>query len=91
MAFVNWTSEAFQDLDDITVYVGSRNLPAAHRLADLIYGCAEQLADYPYIGREGREPGTRELIAHPNYVIVYAVRDQTVRVLRVLHAAQRYP
>ena len=91
MAFVNWTSEAWQDLDAISAYIGARNLPAAERLSELIYTTAEKLGDHPYIYREGREPGTREVVAHPNYIIVYSVAEYTVRILRVLHAAQQYP
>ncbi|MFO1210519.1 MAG: type II toxin-antitoxin system RelE/ParE family toxin [Amaricoccus sp.] len=36
-------------------------------------------------------PGTRELVAHPSYRLIYNVRGDTVRILRVLHTARRWP
>jgi plasmid stabilization system protein ParE len=40
-------------------------------------------------GRLGREPGTRELVVtRLPYVVVYAVRDDTVWIVRVLHTAR---
>jgi plasmid stabilization system protein ParE len=35
--------------------------------------------------------GTRELVVHPNDLLVYDVADERVRVLRVLHAAMQWP
>ena len=45
----------------------------------------------PYLYRPGRVPGTREAVVHPNYVMVYRVEGETITILRVLHAAQRWP
>jgi plasmid stabilization system protein ParE len=41
--------------------------------------------------RSGREPGTREVVAHPNYILVYRVMDDWIEVVNVIHARQRYP
>jgi plasmid stabilization system protein ParE len=49
------------------------------------------LIDHPQFGRPGRIIGTRELVAHRNYILVYDVTADTVRVLRVLHAARQWP
>ncbi|WP_309837959.1 type II toxin-antitoxin system RelE/ParE family toxin [Caballeronia sp. LZ065] len=45
----------------------------------------------PYLFRTGRELGTREIVAHPNYVVVYRVVDGLIEVVNVIHARQRYP
>ncbi|SCC95931.1 protein of unknown function [Thiomonas sp. X19] len=37
----------------------------------------------PYLYRAGRIPGTRELVAHPNYIVVYQVTER-LEVLNVL-------
>ena len=45
----------------------------------------------PHLYRPGRVPGTREAVVHPNYVMVYRIEGETITILRVLHAAQRWP
>ncbi|WP_275667776.1 type II toxin-antitoxin system RelE/ParE family toxin [Fastidiosibacter lacustris] len=49
-----------------------------------------RLLDFPKMGRSGRVKGTRELVTWANYIIVYQENDNTVRILRILHAAQQW-
>lgn len=51
------------------------------------------LAFRPHKGRNGRVEGTRELVIHPHFVLVYEVDSQwgKVYILRVLHTAQKWP
>ena len=52
----------------------------------------ELLARYTALGRPGRVEGTRELVvAGTPYVIPYGVRENRVEVLRVFHAARKWP
>ena len=60
-------------------------------LDELISEKAARLIDHPQLGRPGRVAGTRELVAHRNYIVVYDVTGELVRVLRVLHAARQWP
>ena len=48
-------------------------------------------AEHPYLFRLGRVSGTRELVAHPNYVVVYRVLADRVEIVNVVHARQQYP
>ena len=41
--------------------------------------------------RAGREPGTREAVITPNYILLYCVTAEAVEVLNVLHTRQQYP
>ena len=67
-------------------------LPAAAlALDELFEEKATLLVDHPRMGRRGREADTRELVAHHNYILVYDVTGDGVRVLRVLHAARQWP
>ncbi|HAV51468.1 MAG TPA: type II toxin-antitoxin system mRNA interferase toxin, RelE/StbE family, partial [Brevundimonas sp.] len=50
-----------------------------------------QVSAHPRSGREGRVPGTREALIHPNYILVYRVEAHQIRLINVLHSARRYP
>nr|WP_202816369.1 type II toxin-antitoxin system RelE/ParE family toxin [Immundisolibacter cernigliae] len=86
-----WTPEATQDRDEIFDYIEAHNPAAALALDELFAENAGRLVDHPGLGRPGRVAGTRELVAHQNYVLVYDVTGDLVRVLRVLHAARQWP
>ncbi len=86
-----WTPEATQDRDEIYDYIEADNPAAALALDELFAEKAGRLVDHPGLGRPGRVAGTRELVAHQNYILVYDVAGELVRVLRVLHAARQWP
>jgi plasmid stabilization system protein ParE len=50
-----------------------------------------RLADHPPLGKSGRIPGTRELIPHESYSLVYEVDGETVWILALLHTARLWP
>ena len=86
-----WTPESIQDREDIYDFIEADNPAAALDLDEMFSEKALHLVDHPGLGRLGRVVGTRELVAHPNYILVYDERGDRVRVLRVLHAARRWP
>ncbi|MDR6848643.1 addiction module RelE/StbE family toxin [Sphingomonas sp. BE270] len=86
-----WRPKARRDLLDIAAFIRQRNPVAAQRLAALIRDAAERLPEHPYVHRPGRVPGTREAVVHPNYILIYRVLADTVEVITVLHARQKYP
>ncbi len=49
------------------------------------------LEQHPGMGRAGRIIGTRELVVHKNYVLIYRVRSERVEVIEVLHTAKKFP
>ncbi|MGK2913002.1 MAG: type II toxin-antitoxin system RelE/ParE family toxin [Porticoccaceae bacterium] len=70
----------------------SRDNPAAAvALDELLSEKAARLVNHPGMGRPGRVAGTRELVAHQNYIMIYDTADDRVRVLRVLPAAREWP
>lgn len=74
------------------MYIAGDNPDAAVALDDLFQEKAGLLlTDYPRAGRPGRVEGTRELVAHRHYILVYDVDDDRVRILRVLHTSLQYP
>ncbi|MEW9853644.1 type II toxin-antitoxin system RelE/ParE family toxin [Novosphingobium sp. M1R2S20] len=90
MALV-WRESARQDLRQIFSYIADRDLAAAERLAAAIEACAERLPEHPFLYRPGRVPGTREAVAHPNYILVYRVGTSAVEIVSLVHARQQYP
>ena len=88
---VRWSATALEDVDEMATFIARDNPAAADRMTDLVFEAAEKLAIGPYHYRPGREPGTREAVVHPNYILVYAVGTDAIRVLRLLHARQQYP
>jgi toxin ParE1/3/4 len=86
-----WTFEARADRRAIFSYIENDNPRAAIKLDELFSKRAAQLVTHPMMGRIGRVPGTRELVAHPNYILIYDVAGEAVRILRILHAARQWP
>ncbi|BAT61811.1 plasmid stabilization system protein [Variibacter gotjawalensis] len=50
-----------------------------------------RLAMHPMLGRAGRVAGTRELIPHKSYRIVYEVKDERIVILAIVHTARMWP
>lgn len=81
---------AREDRKGIREYIAVDNFNAALYLDKLFSSKANHLMDHPNLGRLGRLQGTRELVVHRNYILVYDIVDDLVRVLRVLHAAREW-
>jgi len=88
---LRWTSAAVEDRNEIYDYIAADKPSAALALDELFEQKAAMLLDFPLFGRTGRLTGTRELIAHQNYMLVYDAHGDTVRILRVMHGARRWP
>lgn len=91
MSALRWTPEAIRDREAIYDFIEAGNPVAALMLDELLEQQAGRLIDHPGLGRPGRVAGTRELVAHPNYLLIYDVKNDLVRMLRVLHAARQWP
>jgi toxin ParE1/3/4 len=89
---LRWAASAEADLERIAAYLSEHTPLHAERLVWTIYRAPEVLLRSPLIGREGRRPGTRELVLMPlPWILIYAVREETIDIVRVLHGAQRWP
>lgn len=88
---VIWTPEAQQDRSDIWDYIVADNPRAAIRMDRLFGNAAAGLTTHPKRGRPGNIPGTRELIPHKNYRLVYEIDQETVWILALVHAARLWP
>jgi toxin ParE1/3/4 len=91
MLQIVWSRAALDDLERISRFVAQHDEHAAEKLQRRIEESVLPVAHYPHLFRSGRLPDTREIVAHPNYVVVYRVLKTRVRVLNVLHARREYP
>jgi addiction module RelE/StbE family toxin len=88
---VVWTPEALLDRESIWDYIAADSPRAAARMDELFSKAAARLADHPLLGRAGRITGTRELIPHKSYCLVYEIAQETVWVLALVHTARQWP
>lgn len=89
---IKWLRKALKSLEQAYDYIAETDKDAAIGLAIKIQAATQQLAEFPMMGRTGRVDGTRELvIVNTPYLVIYRVKGNSVEILRVLHAAKRYP
>jgi addiction module RelE/StbE family toxin len=88
---VVWTREAARDRADIWDDIAADNPGAAARMDLLFSRAAARLATHPRMGRAGKIAGTRELIPHRSYRLVYEIDGETVWVLALVHTARQWP
>lgn len=86
-----WTESAHKDRKVIREYIADDNPAAALALDVLFEERSSRLTDHPNLGRPGRVKGTCELVVHQNYILVYDIAEDMVRILRVLHIARQWP
>jgi toxin ParE1/3/4 len=89
---LRWTQEAATDLERIADYLFDHAPDRAEELVHTLYDAPATLLRFPQRGRPGRKEGTRELVVSPlPYLLVYAVRDELIFIVRILHGAQQWP
>ena len=89
---VNWRSQAVSHLRAIESYVEPDSPAAARAVEKQIRAAVVAIGTHPHMGRLGRVEGTREfVVAGGPYIVTYAVTEDEVHILAVLHSARRWP
>lgn len=90
---VRWIAGAKQDRADIVNYIAVENPRAVLKMDDLFSEATKKLAKFPSLGQIGKIPGTRELIPHKSYRLVYEVdeAEDTFWVMALVHTANLWP
>jgi toxin ParE1/3/4 len=87
-----WARSAERDLMSIIQFIAERDPIAAHRLGTEIERSTLFLSEYPELYKVSeRMPECREIVISPNYLLIYQIRPNHVKSLRVLHARQQFP
>ena len=89
---VEWLRLALNNLDGLAEYIACDNPGAADRTVAAIRSAIENLDRFPSSGRPGRISGIRELVVSGTpYIVPYRVRGDVVQLIRVFHAARKWP
>ena len=89
---IRWSETAIANLEQLHDYIADRNPDAAQAAAERIIAAVASLERFPYMGRVGRAPETRELVVPGTpFVIPYRATDDRVIILAVLRAEQNWP
>jgi toxin ParE1/3/4 len=92
---VQFLQEAFDDLEEIVLYIAQDNRAAALRMHDKIIEKANDLTTFPKRGRlipdkKMAAAGYRMVGIKP-YIVFYRIVDHNVFIYRVMHGAANYP
>jgi addiction module RelE/StbE family toxin len=88
---VVWTPEARTDRRAIFLTIRQDNPRAAVAMDELFEAAAERLETTPRMGRPGLIEGTRELIPHESYRLIYEIKDEIISVLAIVHTRRQWP
>lgn len=87
---LQWSQHARKDRLSLVRYIALDNPDAALRMNILLRNAAEGLLKFPMRGRIGRVQGTRELVVHNSYMLIYSVIGELITILAILHASRQY-
>ena len=89
---VEWLPSSLEDLEETLHYIRARSPKAAERIFALMEEALSIAAERPYVyKRSERVPGLREIVVHPNYLVLYEVTIASILVVNVTHTSRDYP
>ena len=89
---IEWSVSARADREAIFNYIEANNPSAAITVDKRISDRLNILLRLPRSGRPGRVEGTREVVINRTpYIAAYRIIGDTIRILRILHGARRWP
>lgn len=87
-----WRDSARNDLREIVTHIARENPPAARRLKIRLEASVLPVSEHPYLYRQSeRVLGLREIVPHPNYIVLYQVTADHIEVVNVVHARRQFP
>lgn len=87
---VVWRAAALRDFEAIAARISQDSPRASQAFGEEVLRRVGQLSEFPFLGPAPRRPDVRELLlGTAPYVIVYQVRDEVVRIARIVHGRRR--
>jgi toxin ParE1/3/4 len=84
---LRWTNRALGRLDSIAAYIAKDNPARAQTFTQELRKKVDVLKSQ-HIGTAWKVFGTKQYVLHPNYIVIYKVKDDEVQILTILHSAQ---
>ena len=88
---IHWSKQAVLDMRVIGRRVAVDSPVSARRLLLRIIAKVQTLATFPEIGQAGSRAGTREMVVHTKYLVVYRIFPDGIHIIRVKHSARKRP
>ncbi len=90
---VVWTHAAIKHLTAIYEYIASDSPVYAQRMVDRLTRRSEQIAAFPYSGRQVPEYAAEDVreIIEASYRIIYRLQAERIDVLAVIHGTRNLP
>ena len=86
-----WAERAVHARKNLIDFIAEDNVLAALEMDDTITAAVLRLKNFPLLGKPGRIEGTREIVVHQHYILVYEVVEATILILMVLHTSRQWP
>jgi plasmid stabilization system protein ParE len=86
-----WADQAREIFLEYLFFISEKDQGAAERLFEQVERSLEPVSYFPYSGRPGRVPGTREIVSHPNYITIYEIHDNCIVIVDFTHVKKLYP
>ncbi len=76
----------------LPILLAKIHLLRARRMKRFLEASVLPLAEHPYLYRQSEKVlGLREIVAHPNYLILYRVAANQIEIVAVVHARREFP
>jgi toxin ParE1/3/4 len=88
---LEWSPRSLKHVKAIRDYIAADNPTAAISVLSEIKEKAENLTQFPMLGRQGRATGTRELvISKYPYILIYKLTATKIKIAAVVHQSKKY-
>lgn len=86
-----WTKNAVHDREKIWDYLHDVNPKAAIEMDSRFTEAVSRISQHPEVGPIGMIAGTRDIIPHPSYRLVYQLEQDVVWIMAIVHTARMWP
>lgn len=90
MVTIDWSNQAFDDIDNTAEYLSQYSKPFAKTFVEKVFEKVDNLKSFPEMGRmvpEIGSPNVRELLYRQYRIVYQIVNRERLRILTVQHSS----